>query len=93
MINTAAREGLPASFLEAVAFKCAILSSNNPDNFATEFGFHVQNDDYASGLEFLLEGDQWKEKGEKGYDYVKKTHELSVVIDKHIAVYEGLLRR
>jgi len=91
MINTAARECLPVAFLEAAACKCAILSCNNPDGFAENFGYHVKNDDYAAGLEFLLKDNQWKDRGEKGYDYVNNTHELNVVIDQHISVYESLL--
>lgn len=91
LINTATRECLPVAFLEATAYKCAILSSNNPDGFAENFGFHVKNDDYISGLKFLLDQDRWREKGERGYAYVKETHELNKVIDQHISVYEKLL--
>lgn len=91
MVNTAARECLPVSFLEAAAFKCAILSQENPDNFAENFGYHVKNDDYLSGLKFLLDNNRWIESGEKGYEYVKKIHELNKVIDQHIAIYKKLL--
>lgn len=92
MVNTAARECLPVAFLEAAAYKCAILSSNNPDNFAEDFGYHVENDDYVAGLKFLLSKNAWKERGKKGYKYVKETHELNKVIDKHVSVYEMVLR-
>lgn len=93
VINTSIRECLPVSYLEAVAYKCAILSGTekDPDDFAKRFGCYVKNDNYALGLEFLLEGDRWKQRGEKGYEYVKKTHELNGVIDRHIAVYKDLL--
>ena len=91
MINTAAREGLPASFLEAAAHKCAILSANNPDGFAENFGYHVRNDNYAAGLEILLKGQRWKRLGDAGYEYVRKTHEINAVIEQHIAIYENLL--
>lgn len=93
MINTAARECLPVAFLEAAANRCAILSCNNPDGFAENFGYHVKNDDYASGLKFLLQDDLWRSLGEKGYEYVNKTHELNTVIDQHILFYENLLRK
>ena len=39
LVNTAAREGLPNSFIEACAYRCAILSSVDPDGFATQFRF------------------------------------------------------
>lgn len=91
MVNTATRECLPVAFLEATAFKCAILSSNNPDGFAENFGYHVKNNDYATGLKFLLDNDRWWERGEIGYEYVKETHELNKVIDLHISVHEKIL--
>lgn len=92
MINTAARECLPVAFLEAAARKCAILSSNNPDDFAEHFGYRVENDDYATGLRFLLEKDKWRERGERGYEYVKETHELKKVVDEHIAIYRDICK-
>jgi len=91
LVNTSLRECLPISFLEAAAHKCAILSSNNPDGFAENFGYYVTNGDYAKGLTFLLKDDAWKERGEKGYQYVKKTHELNKVINLHMKTYEELL--
>jgi len=91
MINTSLRECLPVSFLEACAHKCAILSCNNPDNFASDFGFYVRNGDFFTGLKNLLEGSQWKEKGEKGFKYVKEVHELDKVIRQHIDIYNRLL--
>ncbi len=43
LVNTATREGLPNSFLEALAHKCAILSSVNPENVTEKFGYLVQD--------------------------------------------------
>jgi glycosyltransferase involved in cell wall biosynthesis len=91
LVNTSLRECLPISFLEAAAYKCAILSSNDPDHFAKDFGYHAAGTDYAKGLKSLLENDAWKEKGEKGYRYVKETHELSKVIDQHEKIYKEIV--
>lgn len=91
LINTAAREGLPVSFLEACAYKCAILSNNNPDGFASNFGYYVKDNDFSAGLRFLLENDGWKQKGEKGYEYVKENYEFNKAIDMHISAYKRLL--
>lgn len=91
MINTSLRECLPVSFLEACAHKCAILSCNNPDNFANNFGFYVRDGDFFTGLKNLLEDTQRKEKGERGFEYVKEVHELGKVIDQHIDIYNKLL--
>lgn len=90
LINTSLRECLPVSFLEACAHQCAILSSNNPDNFAGEFGYCVTDRDYAKGLGLLLKDEAWREGGKKGYHYVKENHELSKVIEEHIGVYKSL---
>jgi glycosyltransferase involved in cell wall biosynthesis len=90
VINTAARECLPVAFLEAAAFRCALLSGNNPDGFAENFGYHVHDGNYAAGLDFLLGSDRWRERGARGYEYVKKTHELDKVIDQHIDIYTAL---
>jgi glycosyltransferase involved in cell wall biosynthesis len=91
MINTSLRECLPVAFLEACAHKCAILSCNNPDDFASDFGFYVRNGDFSAGLRNLLEDMRWKEKGERGFEYVKEVHELRKVIDQHIDIYNRLL--
>ena len=91
IINTAARECLPMSFLEAAAYKCAILSPNNPDNFVENFGYHVKEGDYATGLLYLLNQSRWEERGEKGYKYVKRTHELNKVIREYISMYNSFL--
>lgn len=94
LVNTSTKECLPVSYLEASAHKCAILSHGNADDFASKFGYWAQKgdiEDFACGLEFLLENDRWRELGEHGYEYVKNTHEYSRVIDQHISVYKGLL--
>jgi len=91
MVNTATREALPNAFLEAAAHRCAILSAVDPDGFASQFGYHAKEDDFSKGLDFLLENQRWKERGERGYEYVKETFEINRAIDQHIAVYEQIL--
>ena len=87
-VNTALREGLPNAFLEAAAHQCAILSAVNPDGFASQFGYHVHEDDFENGLHCLLENERWKKRGYLGYKYVKETFEINRAIDQHVAVYE-----
>jgi glycosyltransferase involved in cell wall biosynthesis len=94
LINTSWRECLPVSYLEACAHKCAILSHENPDDFAKNFGYHARIGDlkdFEKGLKWLLEDDRWKDLGEKGYEYIKEVHEFNKVIDKHIEIYRKLL--
>ena len=91
LINTAAREGLPNSFLEALANKCAILSSLNPENVTERFGFHVKNNNFIDGLNSLLKNNTWRIKGEEGRVYVEEHYELNKAIKKHLSIYNSLL--
>jgi len=105
LINTAAREALPVSFLEALAHKTAILSCNNPDNLTSNYGYYVQMSlserlvlydvkivkKFANALKLMLEEDIWKVKGEKGYDFCKKHYDKELVIKKYIRLYKYLL--
>jgi glycosyltransferase involved in cell wall biosynthesis len=91
LINPSIRECLPVSFLEAAAYECAILSSNNPDEFAEKFGYHVKDNNFAKGLKFLLENDEWKERGRLGRKYVEEEHELGKVLQQHTEIYERIL--
>lgn len=87
LINTAAREGLPNSFIEACAHKCAILSAVDPDNFSSQFGYFASKDDFEEGIRFLLQEKHWKEMGEKGYSYVKENFAVEKSIEQHIQIY------
>jgi hypothetical protein len=92
LINTAAREGLPTSFIEACAHKCAILSSVDPDGFATQFGYYSASDNFSTGLEWLLQNENWKNKGLAGYEYVRAICSTNNAIDMHVSIYKGLLK-
>ncbi|SLN61858.1 glycosyltransferase family 4 protein [Oceanibacterium hippocampi] len=90
-VNTAAREGLPTSFLEAMAHGCALLSFVDPSGVASKFGYHAGEDDFAAGVKTLLTGDAWRARGEAGRDYVSERFEEDRVIDRHLAIYRELL--
>ena len=95
MINTSFKESLPISFIEASAYKCAILSYVNPEDFPKNFGYRAKEIDimeFSKGLRFLLENDRWKNLGMQGYEYVKSTFEYNKVIDKHIELYEEVMK-
>lgn len=80
LINTSIREGLPISFLEAMAHKTAILSYVNPDKLASKFGYWTRKGDFERGLKRLLKDDLWVRKGEKGFEYVKRFHSINTVV-------------
>jgi glycosyltransferase involved in cell wall biosynthesis len=94
LINTSTNECLPVSYLEAAAHRCALLAHINADEFPEKYGYWVKEggiEEFARGLRFLLEGNRWRELGERGYGYVRATHEREVVIDQHLRVYERAL--
>jgi glycosyltransferase involved in cell wall biosynthesis len=90
LVNTAAREGLPLTFLEAGAYGCAILSVVDPDQFATRFGSQVKNDDFVTALQELL-NEAPLEKGQAAHHYVKETHEQSKALATHLERYHSYL--
>lgn len=91
LINTASREGLPASFIEAAGHGCAILSGVNPDNFASEFGYWAKENDFEKGFVFLLKNNMWKEKGQKGFEYVKDIYDINKALKIHKNIYSDVL--
>jgi glycosyltransferase involved in cell wall biosynthesis len=91
LVNTSIREGLPTSFLEAMAHRCALLSHVDPDNVVTRFGHRVADDDFTTGLADLLDEDAWRAKGEAGYAYVRDLFELDSALGRHLQAYRGLL--
>lgn len=91
MINTATREGLPTSFLEAMAHQCALLSPLDPELVTSRFGYRADEEQLQQGLNALLEHDEWRYRGIAGQQYVKEHYELTKVIEKHIETYKRIL--
>ncbi|MBN1535532.1 MAG: glycosyltransferase family 4 protein [Anaerolineales bacterium] len=91
MVNTSAREGLPNSFLEAAAHGCAILSSVNPDEFASRFGYHAKDNDFVHGLRTLLANDLWQQRGDMGRKEMQEVFSLGNAIDQHLALYQKVV--
>lgn len=91
LVNTSPREGLPNTFLEAAAHRCAILSLTDPDGFATRSGFHAREGCLEEGLDFLLADNRWKALGESGCDHVSQFFSLEKAISAHLEAYDGVL--
>ncbi|UCH57225.1 MAG: glycosyltransferase family 4 protein [Candidatus Bathyarchaeota archaeon] len=91
LVNTSVREALPVSFLEALVHEATIISGEDPNSLTTKYGYHVEDEDYAQGLERMLHDEERRDKGRRGREYVEKNHELGRVADLHIEIYEGLL--
>jgi glycosyltransferase involved in cell wall biosynthesis len=93
LVSSSLREGLPNTFLEAAAGRCAILSTVDPDGFASRFGHHAADGDLAAGLQRLLDGDRWRAAGERGHEYVSEVFAIKPSIERHLAAYEEVLGR
>jgi glycosyltransferase involved in cell wall biosynthesis len=93
MVLPSIREGLPIAMLEALAHKCALLSSVNPDGLTEMFGYWAKRDNFAEGLRWLLEGDRWGRLGQEGYKYVREVHSPDKVITKLINRLKELSRQ
>ncbi len=92
LVNTALREGLPNAFVEALAHKCAIISSVDPDNITSRFGIKVENDNFAGALQKILLNDDWKTKGVNGYKFINENFSIEKIIYEHIKAYNSILK-
>lgn len=88
LVNTAAREGLPVSFLEAWAHGCAVLSCNDACGLVRRFGYLVEDGDFLRGLRWLLSGDRWHRLGQAGREWVAEHYEAGHIVERHIRLYE-----
>ena len=94
LINTSFYEALPVSFLEAMSYKCAILSFQNPDSYTEKFGcsaYKLDAQSYVQGLNSLFNNDYWKVQGEKGYQHFMQFHTTAQGVESHIKLYRELL--
>jgi glycosyltransferase involved in cell wall biosynthesis len=87
LVNSSLREGLPTTFIEAAAHRCAILSFADPDGFATRFGHHAEEGQLEAGLRTLLEGRRWRALGEAGRDYVERVFSIDNAMAAHDHAY------
>ena len=93
LVNTSPREGLPTTFVEAAAYRCAILSFEDPDGFASRFGRRAEEGRLDDKLRELLEGDLWAALGESGREYVEGVFSIEHSLDAHERAYEAALGR
>lgn len=92
LLSASAHLGLPDAWLEGGAHRCAILSATDCDGFAARFGVHAADGDLAAGLDALLAGDAWRERGLRGYEHVRDTFELSRAVAQHVDAYQRAMQ-
>jgi len=91
LVNTSLREGLPTTFIEATAHRCAILSFADPDGFASRFGFRATEGALIDGLHHLLRGNRWRRLGEAGWQHVSRVFSVDVAMSAHLEAYARVL--
>jgi glycosyltransferase involved in cell wall biosynthesis len=94
LLNTSIREGLPITFLEAMAEGTPIISYVDPDMYTSRFGIKVDYniDSFKQGIEKAVTEKLYDKIGNKEREYVLKEHELEVVMNKHLQIYEKILK-
>lgn len=90
-VNTAFREGLPLTFIEAVSRGCALVSALDPDNFVSRFGKVVEADNFEEAVLSLFKDNIWKYKGEEGHKYVMSYNGKNVATQWYINLYKEAL--
>jgi glycosyltransferase involved in cell wall biosynthesis len=93
LVNSSLREGLPTTFIEAAAHRCAILSFADPDGFATRFGRQAREGGLREGLLELLRENRWAALGEEGRKYVERVFSVENAMDAHLRAYEAAIRQ
>lgn len=92
LVNTSPREGLPTTFLEAAAHRCAILACVNPDGFMERAGVHATANTLSEGLRHLLTDERWRGCGEAGYQFIQRQYAADRAMAQHDAMYRTLMR-
>ncbi len=89
LLNTASREGLPLTFIEAASRGCAILSSVNPDGFASSFGYWAKHNDFEKGLSYLLKDNNWRNHASWAFRYAQAKYNPSLAVQTHLNMYRS----
>jgi glycosyltransferase involved in cell wall biosynthesis len=92
ILNSSSREGLPLTFLEAAGMGCAIISTVNPDSFATRFGSLTTAENFRYAIEDLEKNpEKYVNLGKIGHAYIQELYSFSRAIDGHIEEYERII--
>lgn len=93
-VNTSEVEGFPNSFLDAMSRRVPVVATFDPDGIIGrhDLGVHCSTvEDIVAGLRRILDdADLRRRLGENCYEYVRSTHEVSVVSGRYEEVLSSL---
>jgi hypothetical protein len=61
--------------------------------YRLRFGVPVPDDDFNQGLRQLLQGDRWRQCGERARSYIAGTFERDLAVGRHLTIYEAMLEQ
>ena len=94
LLNTSIREGLPITFLEALAEGTPIVSYVDPDQYVTNFGIKAQSykvEGFVDAIKEIIKDERFKHIGLKSIPFIRENHETLAVMNKHILIYDKIL--
>jgi glycosyltransferase involved in cell wall biosynthesis len=94
LLNTSIREGLPITFLEALAEGTPIISYVDPDQYVTNFGIKAESytvKAFADAINSVIKNEGFKEIRSRSVPFIKKNHETAIVMSQHISIYDKML--
>ena len=94
LLNTSIIEGLPITFLEALAEGTPIVSHVDPDQYVTNFGVRVKSysvEEFVEAIKKIIKDEHFRDIGLKSIPFINRNHETTAVMDRHLQIYNEIL--
>ena len=94
LLNTSIREGLPITFLEALAEGTPIVSYVDPDQYVSKFGIKTRSytvENFVEAIRNIIKDERFVDIGSTSIPFIKENHEATVVMNRHLKIYKEIL--